>query len=91
MLFNLFFKIQLIHWLLFCFLILFNKYININVPQKEKVKYFKISSTSFENKNDIKTEKVLNDKPETKKITDILSVMLKDEKNKGKKSKVNLQ
>lgn len=64
---------------------------NFEVPQKEKVKYFKISSTSFENKNDAKTEKALNDKPETKKITDILTVMLKDEKNKGKKSKANLQ
>jgi hypothetical protein len=83
-----------------CYGLLNTKYIaginnTFEVPPKDKVKIFKISSTYFENKNkekkDKKTEEKINEKPTEKKITEILTKVKKDEKVKSKKSKSSLQ
>jgi hypothetical protein len=75
-----------------CFGLLNTKYVvgnnnSFNIPQKSKLKLYKISTYNFENKNAEKKDKKIDDKPVAKKITDILKKVENDEKKKRKKYK----
>ena len=64
---------------------------SFEIPPKNKLKIYKISSTNFENKNAEKKAKKLADKPVAKKITEILVKVKNYEKKARKKSKSSLQ